>query len=420
MAVLSSCLFSCKKDKDENAPAVSILIPSGPTTVNVFDTLIVQAQIRDENRLEWARFSIINENNSTVLPTITHSLGGVQNELITKGIPIDDIHLPSGSYFLRVTAFDGTNESSAFRELTIFEAPLEILKVFTITPGGSVSIDSLQTENFVNATTVSSDFGEAIANPYDRQLVIMGSENSGINFLEGESLNPMSTQGMPPSDGDPFYLDLHWDGDDHRIYVARRDGQLDIFKAPGILSQSIDIAPNLRPHLIQTSEEYVYVLQKNFAETQFSLGVYFKSSGQFFQSVDLSFDPVSMKEHEGGLLLFDGSSDEFSYYEPSGNFIDYTLNLNLGSDLLKTLRIGQTNGFVFLTDDGVFFNFDLFNGAPQSLGFADAKDIDYDEVDGALFVLGEGEVRRSDLQGNVTDTFSADSEAEQVILMYNK
>lgn len=388
--------------------------------MHVFDTLIVQAQIRDESRLEWVRFSIINENNSTVLPTVTHSLGGVQNELVAKGIPIDDIHLESGSYFVRVTAFDGSNESSAFRELTIFEAPLEIMKVFTISPGSSVIIDSLQTDVFVNATSVTSDYGEAIANPYDRQLLIMGSENSGITFLEGESLNPMSTQGLPPSDGDPFYLDLHWDPIDHRSYVARRDGQIDVYKAPGILAQSLTIASNLRPHLLETSEEYVFVLQKNFAETQFSLAVYFKSSGQFYQSLELDFDAVAMTQHDGGLLLFHRDSDEFSYYEPSGNFVDYTLDLNLGSDLLKTIRIEQTNGFVFLTEDGVQFNFDLFNGAPQSLGFPDAKDIDYDKIDGALFVLGQGEVSRSDLQGNVTDNFDADGDAQQVILMYNK
>lgn len=405
-----------------SSPNVVILLPSGMTTVHVFDTLIVQVQVRDDKELVWVRFQIYNSNNITVVPTITRQIGSSLNEEITLGIPIEDIHLESGEYYLRVTAFDGTNESSSFRELFIVEAPLELLKVFLFSQPnpGTISIDSLSQNEVFNAAVLNSDFREAAINSYDQEIILSGETEDGMTFLSGVDLVPIATTNNPTNDGNPFFLDLFHHENFRRTYISRRDGMVHVFGQMGVLKQSIIVSPNLRPHMCFADEEYVYILLKNFAETQNSLAIHYRGSGIFFQSLALESDIVAMATFDDGLLLFNAGDNTASLYRAQGNFIDYTLNLNLSGDLLDVEHIPETNGFVLATENDVYYNYDLLQGAPVSLGISDAVDVEYEVISGSLYTLSQAQLWITDLQGNVVNSIAIPQSAKQVLLLYNK
>lgn len=112
-------MLSCKDDKDEQSPTVTILDPVENTEYAVLSQVVVRANVSDNEVVETVQLSLVSDDTKNkVLPTVTFQVG--QKEYVLDyTFDISDSLLSTGRYYFQVEAFDGENRISSFRYINI-------------------------------------------------------------------------------------------------------------------------------------------------------------------------------------------------------------------------------------------------------------------------------------------------------------
>ncbi len=237
VAIIALLLMAgaCRKQGDEDAPKVRILLPAENITLQVPDTLIVQVQVEDERTVERITISLNDANGVPVIPALTVSVNSA-NTTIARGLPITNERLQTGNYTLTVSASDGTNMGRGFRSVNVQAAALRLRAIYVTPPiGESPSapiwrIDSTGTlSQYLNLT----EFGGAAIDP-DR-LYIAGTT---VDPLRGITQTASSTSITIPNQSAagstiPFFLGPTVDPSDGGFYFGSDDGFIRGYKPGG-------------------------------------------------------------------------------------------------------------------------------------------------------------------------------------------
>lgn len=124
ISILIFIFYSCKKQPLNNAPEVEILFPLELNAYSALDTIIVRANIRDYDS-KSINVSIFLENQDQS-PVLNNTLFLKFNESeIHINIPyvLNDRWIPSGEYFLTITAHDGVSHSQDRKKIFINAIP---------------------------------------------------------------------------------------------------------------------------------------------------------------------------------------------------------------------------------------------------------------------------------------------------------
>jgi hypothetical protein len=119
--VLFLLFLSCRKEKDELSPQITWVMPGEFEIYHVFDTIRFEFEARDESKLESIVVDIADEEFRTVLAGVEIQNINANLLQVAREIVIDDIHISSGEYYIRVRISDGENEKVDFRPCTIIE-----------------------------------------------------------------------------------------------------------------------------------------------------------------------------------------------------------------------------------------------------------------------------------------------------------
>ena len=213
-------ISSCKKDGDTLPPVVTIDNPYEYKIFNIYDTIYISGNVKDESIVQSVKISIVNSNFEPVLSSEFHSLN-TKDYYFNTSIAINDTHLNSGLYYVLVTGFDGTNYKNLYRAITINGIPLVFKKVIAITNVNSNSYNVYGINDTLQATLMFNYTGDyissAINNNY-QQIYICGSINSDMNTY---NLVSNSLQWSLPNENNapfPSFNNVYFNND--IIYVS--------------------------------------------------------------------------------------------------------------------------------------------------------------------------------------------------------
>lgn len=422
-------LFSCIKEKDEIYPTIDIQGPADGATYNVFDTIFVALSISDDQNLDWVQVDVINDFNQSIVPPETNnSIEGNSTEYL-EALILDNIHLESGNFFLRVRAFDGENEKTEFVDITIIEHPraLERFIVVSSPTAFTTSIDSLLDNTLYNASVLDIAYDESEINSWHRELLIGGKETGNVQVLTTENLLPSHAYSGEGNSIDDWYKDMHFDVESLRYFLSREDSKVDSRRQYGIAISSFDTAESLQPETIGTTDDMVIVEERNPVSSATFASAYRKSTGTLHASLAI----------DARLETIHGSGDKaicFGNWEGNGRILKFDVggsgNVSLihefSSSITEAQHYSSSTGneiyLVVLDDEVLGFNvLSPFSIYPNLQWNIDADEIDIDVVSSAIYARQENTLYEL-VPGNATPIHLTNlpSGTEAIHLMYNK
>ena len=182
MYIVLYMLSSCKKNIDTFAPQITITIPTENQQFSVMDSIHVIANVCDDRKLQTIDITVTNLSFVTVLSSPT--ISPVNNCYdINQSLPINDIFLTSGFYYLIINASDGINVTRKFQKIYISTLPKRLKYVIVVTKNGNTlgihKIDSTHTVSLIN--TLTQDYCGSAVSSNAQLFYIAGRYNGDVS-----------------------------------------------------------------------------------------------------------------------------------------------------------------------------------------------------------------------------------------------
>jgi len=388
MTISSLLFFSCNKKLDETNPTISIASPIEGEIYYYNGEIPVNAIIRDDKNLTQVIVSITNPQGQVFLNTI--SLANPSNPIsINQTITFDDLFLTSGTYYVRIIARDGENESVVFRQITLVEAPKILKRIYVLSQNGSQSVvDTLANNHINNWMTLPYEyqFGQVFSKP---QTFCMAHSGNQFNVLDAIELTQQWSTNIPNIFGNDFFICSTTDTNENKFYVGCADGKVRRVDAAGSLNELYTLQQSFVPKKILIHGDYLIVLQENTLQTQKQIAVFNKYTGFIVQTAAIDFDVKTLLNTDDPLkILLAGNSSlesEFRYYNIETNFTNGVFTLYNQSIIADAWPIGN-NRFMCSHADGIFVYDNDVNSISGGLLIA-AKKIIPDETSARCFVM---------------------------------
>ncbi|MFB6307026.1 MAG: hypothetical protein ABEH43_08590, partial [Flavobacteriales bacterium] len=292
-------LFSCSEDKDKVSPEILITAPE-KTSYDVFDTLHVRADITDDNKVVKASSNIRNESLDPVADG--EFIEPEKKELqYSSAIIIDDMRLPTGKYYLTVSASDGNNETNAYRELHITAAPKKLKKTlfFTKPSNSTVNVKEVDSTGGIHHYFSSNtDYGGSIVSSYNQFFVIMGRNKGDMVAYETESKRE-KWRALNPNGDRRFFNSINHDSKEHLTTVSFATGNIKTYKENSSVFSNYDTAAsNREPKETLLYEDFLIAEQEPLTNAKNKLAVYHKA-GAFEKSKLIKGDVISLNGKNG-------------------------------------------------------------------------------------------------------------------------
>ncbi|MCB0761145.1 MAG: hypothetical protein KDC12_06435 [Flavobacteriales bacterium] len=431
--VISLCfalLAGCRKNVDESPPSIVIQSPAAGSWHQVLETVDVIATAQDEEGIEWVKVDIVTASNVIHGSTSNQFFDGQQQASVNAGVLLDNIHTPTGTYYVRVRAYDGTNEHVAYREIQLAEVPREVedVFVFSMSAQNQVDIHRLEDGSALWIATIGTDFSKAATNSYNGEVALCGDIVSGTMFLNPPQLEITATNATINNQNASYYHDFFYAENDRLYYAVTRDNRVEIYSTGGNLNQILNTQQNKVPYHLATDGNLLLAEERSFNGDNVFLGQYYRGSGTFQLSVSIPYPLVAMHIGTSGIDLFgkDGTSYRYATYHPDDQSLTSWTELSVTGNVEEIIPAGltadegqryaittSTETRVVKADNGSLANLTLFPVAGKALA--------YDEVNNELWVLGSGEVTQFQID-NATpvETISVPSGSLDIEVLYNK
>lgn len=383
---LVALLYGCKKDEDTLAPVVDIIAPYDNQSFAVYDTLSISAKVSDDVQLQSLYAVLVNEQLIPVETAVNISVSGKDMTVLQPYI-IDNIHLVSGTYYIKISASDGTNETNVYRKISLTAAPRQ-RKGFYLISGNSTntSVDYLS-EGFAITPklSLSGDYSAAAINSYYQDLYTVGAYTGSINAIDLESHQvKWSVQGTAGSA--PDFTEIYNDG--NYTYVSFYNGTIKGYDQNGTEKFTAALAQNFYPLKTFHHDDYLLSEQKDIASPAKNLVLYFASNGSAFQQTALGQDIVEFfTKDSDNVFMFgnNGGSGVMEIYNVSSNG-SWSPH---GMPAARLLSATQVNGDTYLLgfDNNTVYKYTYFNNSLITwLTNVKATDMFYDEVNNEVII----------------------------------
>lgn len=318
--------FHSCKEKDEQFPAVTIAQPSNGTTYQVYDTVRVSYSASDENELVSVIAQLLNQNQIPIGAQAIADLNGNFNSS-TLELPITDKLTASGTYYVLVKAFDGTNEQRKFVQIYINALPKKRRAIYVASYNENDAqlwkIDSLfQVAEMWRSA--GQDVLKLQVNSLDDKLSVAGRFSTRLATYELASRTVLwEDQTFPVSQTERF-LDLF--GFENTLYTSLYDREVRAYSNNGALVMNRPTGDH-RPETIYADATFLLVEMNLVGDNRHFIYVYNRATQALLWQTELPIDIVAICHLQQDEVLVFGNANgqsrvfhfdmrENSYWEP--------------------------------------------------------------------------------------------------------
>ncbi len=324
-------LGACQK-KDDLAPSVSIQIPSGGS-YSAMDTLYIKAQITDNVNINRISIKIIDQNNQQICPSYNF-FPNRSSFLLESSFIINNLYLSSGSYFLIIEAYDGTNIGKSYIPIQIGAISKKLEDILIV----ERYTNHTEIYSILNGKTLLKDFPfsyqDFIYNPYAKQYQLLTSNGDLIAFNKSNFDEEWCVSGLkdPARNyyGKLFYKDQH-------TYVSSYLGEIRSYDEKGnlgIQANTVDTKGQISNYFF--NQDKIMAIKKPYVNYQDKIEELNKITGASIYTYDLQFSPESILFVDDELCVVFGNRDQvaqacslstlYHVIHPFGDFQDRELS----------------------------------------------------------------------------------------------
>jgi len=220
-------LFSCKKE-EHVLPNIQIdwISNNGPFQYGETINISVEASIAGADEIEKITLDLSDFNQKIWLSKETSNALPANYFSGQLSLELHDPYLPSGQYYIKVTAHTAHASKSAFLECTIIELPRKRKNIFVINNNGFAGA-------MIDTLSYSMQLGPWRSAIGARYLPMVNSYNQSFwSCLSGQStLEMMDIQNpyaelfsYPFAGSNDYFMDAGHDDTDHSIWFSTQEG----------------------------------------------------------------------------------------------------------------------------------------------------------------------------------------------------
>ena len=295
---------SCRKQSDTFGPQITITTPTENQQFNIYDGITVHANICDDRKLASIDVSVTDEAYTTVMTTSTIFPENNCND-ISLSIPITDIHLPTGNYYLLIRASDGANETKKFQKIFITTLPKKLNYLVVVSKNaGQIKISKIDSTNTLTLLkTLTTDYCGSVVSSDAQQFYIAGRYTGDVQVystIDWELQWSVPCIVSPPF---PYFeaIDVH----KKMLYVSYRGGKFEVYNANGSIRAQKAIDNGNYALLFKPVGNYLITYERNPSGMSKNMVVYYTPSYSIRQKFTLNYEMQNMQNlnDEQGLLF---------------------------------------------------------------------------------------------------------------------
>lgn len=393
----------CRKEKDDQPPAVEILLPGNSATLAVPGQLTVRAHVSDDRQVESAVFMLTDGNGSPIAAPVVVQVGST-SATIERELTVTDERILSGSYQVIVRATAGDDQRQAFRSIHVQEAPLRLRAVFVAPPvGGPGPITRIDSTGAVSAWATVADLQGAAISSHGQYLYLADGTHSAL------MASPTAGSGSPwlvpnvNGENSPYFTSIRIDPTDRRLYVSSNDGFIRGFLGQGGQGFTAQAQSGYRPYRSVVMGDRLLTEQRGIAFPEQRLAIHTLAAGTFLNHWPLEMDLVDLfvRTHITAFLFGnrDGDGVVQEHFLNTGGTND--LRVFSGAPINAVARLNANSFAIALPDQVV--RYDLPGNSLSPLAAITADALAYEAATGTLYIGAGQELTRIDPNtGNIS------------------
>lgn len=412
---ISISLFwvSCKKE-NETFPSISQLRVNQSGSYEFGDTIIVEVTIKDVEGP--VRLAILQGAGLHPLPTELFSKRG---DDYTYLIYVNDKYYESGSYSIRVQAFNGENGVSDFRDIRINGLQKAIRGLCYLGKTGPNSIlykiDSLGIQS--QTTMASEVFQKIVADSRSAQILALPQTSGLVKALK---FNDLTLKFESNFGNSSLEFENLYQIDGNR-YVLLKDGRVFTIGSEGQSFLAFILADNFLAQKMAFFDDRMLISAQKQGTLLYELFLLRKANNSILQRTFVSAEPIE--------IVAINSDRFYMIYRKSANTVVAEYNATTGlitekytvdNEAPKALALG--NGMFYLATDQNIYTFPANSFQfPQMLFSFGADQLLFDDVNDEMYILSSTNIWKVPIGSN-QNQFVANSADPflSVGILYNK
>jgi hypothetical protein len=395
--LLFTAVSGCKKDEDTEGPSISIETPNENQLFNVFDVVHIKATATDENKLTEVNVSLVDQNYNQ-----KHSIEQIAVSSPSTSFEHDywlnNIHLPSGIYYIMVAASDGVNISKSYRRIVLNEIPTTVRRFLVCTSTGSsstnVSVIDSTFSSLSPYTSFSGDFLGSGLSSYNQRFFSSGSFTGALNSYNLVNNTPGYTVAAVPSIN-PYFTGFY--NTEQTTYVAKYDGSIKGYNYGGgnIYSNASSDGYYTKQFCFVNG---FLIAEQKYRTSSSKILVSHQPSGAALHQTALAQDVVALVEkNEDNVFLFGNIAGQgvIQLYDIPGNGLwnPYPGSLPTGS-ILSAVRINEDTYLIGMSNGNIYKYQYTSSGLTLFLPGFNAKKLILDPIQNILYVVESNLISR--------------------------
>ena len=414
--VLLILVLGCKKG-DEIPPSITIVNPFAMSQFQIPFQVNITGNAQDENSIEWIKIVVLND---ALAPSSQEILIDVNENSMefNEWLSVDNIHLNSGAYFVKVSASDGENIHSSYVEINVLEYPLVLKDIYLISSNNNQTnlfkIDSNSLE-LVNQFDGQFQVANAISK---HQYLFIGTDQLGNAF--SPNLNQNIWNWSFTTFLSTYFNDSEMSESGDVLHLCCSDGVVRSFTENGTISNTVYSSSQEYFDDFLIVDNYLFIEAYSSSLVRYLI-VYFLESGIEMQRISLINNIIDIVKYNSHQCLFleQAQSDiEIKMYDRNSN-LSWTLN-TINNDSIRDAEYVLNRGLYFVSDVGLWF-YNVENNVMSTLILNDEfKKIKYDELNEEFYLLTNDELWLYSLSTGQYQTISTSIDLKDLLLFYNK
>ncbi len=417
-------LFSCKKDVDTKGPEIKFNTPVENQTFNVNSYVTVNATVTDENKISAVSISLLDASQNFAHITVPVSVSSPSMTFNVNYL-LDNIHLESGLYYIKIMASDGENDSQKFQKIYLIAVPKALKTIYLVSSVGAAQTNlSVIDTNFSAITpyhTFSGDYLSSSISSYHQQAYMCGNFTGNFTGHVLDYNSPKFTV-APIVSSNPYFTG--YCSSDRDAYVARYDGTIKGYNyAGGIFYGAISLSGCYAQQMC-FNDGYLIAEEKEIMTGTKKLVTYFPT-GSVEKNCSLSQDVVSFCEMDvADVFVFGnvGGQATIELFDRINNNLwsPYPFALASGS-LLSALRI-DSDTYLLGHSNGTIYKYQYSSSSVTAYltGYTAIK-LKYDAVQNKLYVVEANRVTTFNLTTlGLVNTINSTETIQDLHLLYNR
>ncbi len=417
--IIAVLLFSCKK-KDETPPIINITYPVNNNSFSTIDSILIKGKITDDKKIISYSFTIVDAQMKIVSETVTNSGENSKSINLSNDFFYSNIYLPTGQYYLLVSASDGTNTTNNYTKITLQSVNTELKKIIVSLDNNQTidicKIDSGQIKFMFNSPV---EYQDVDINSDYQQIMIL-SKNGSLKSYDANT-NKLVWEKSNLND---YYTNYFAKIRNFRktTYVGYNFGNIKSINKNGTITNTYDANNNIfLPTVIYefNNEIFTYFFTKN---TQVGEIAYFYETGNFHNYYAIDFDEITgiFAYDETKILILGNLGDSVKAYtlNPENNYLD-KLDKFLSKKAISAFA--DYEGNIYFSTQNKILRYNI----PDNTIYNFADNINnaklyYDKLNTTIYVSSGNQILLYNKNGSLITSYTINLPVLNIDFLYNK